>query len=201
MTALATPDDLFAAIDAGASIMLPGMAARSKTDIAELRAGQVPFDHFFDEAWFLSAMSSACPQMKIYKPDPDKPLANALPNSYHARSRRLDDDSQNTRKASLAHLDAWLASDRAAPTGGESFAEVASRVAVARDRLLARYPARTVLLVTHVTPIKTLVRQALGAPPEAMFRMELYAASLTAVAYYADGNASVWLLNATAHLR
>jgi hypothetical protein len=105
-------DFLFAAIEAGASIMLPGMAARSKTDIAELRAGQVPFDHFFDEAWFLSAMSSACPQMKIYKPDPDKPLANALPNSYHARSRRLDDDSQNTRKASLAHLDAWLASHK-----------------------------------------------------------------------------------------
>ena len=98
-------------------------------------------------------------------------------------------------------LDAWLASDRAAPTGGESFAEVARRVAVARDRLLARYPARTVLLVTHVTPIKTLVRQALGAPPEAMFRMELSAASLTAVAYYADGNASVRLLNDTAHLR
>ena len=105
-------DFLFAAIEAGASIMLPGMAARSKTDIAELRAGQMPFDHFFDEAWFLSAMSSACPQMKIYKPDPDKPLANALPNSYHARSRRLDDDSQNTRKASLAHLDAWLASHK-----------------------------------------------------------------------------------------
>ncbi|MGW1376383.1 bifunctional RNase H/acid phosphatase [Streptomyces sp. NPDC002446] len=99
-------------------------------------------------------------------------------------------------------LDAWLGSSKAAPTGGgESFATVARRVAVARDKLLARYAGKTVLLVTHVTPIKTLVRLALGAPPESLFRMELSAASLSAVAYYADGNASLRLLNDTSHLR
>ncbi|MEU5270583.1 bifunctional RNase H/acid phosphatase [Streptomyces hygroscopicus] len=99
-------------------------------------------------------------------------------------------------------LAAWLASSKAAPTGGgESFASVARRVALSRDKLIARYPGRTVLLVTHVTPIKTLARLALGAPPEALFRMELSAASLSAVAYYADGNASLRLLNETAHLR
>ncbi|MFD3570538.1 bifunctional RNase H/acid phosphatase [Streptomyces sp. NPDC058671] len=99
-------------------------------------------------------------------------------------------------------LDAWLASPKAAPTGGgESFAAVARRVAAARDRLTAAHAGRTVLLVTHVTPIKTLVRLALGAPPESLFRMELSAASISAVAYYADGNASVRLLNDTSHLR
>ncbi|MGW1844987.1 bifunctional RNase H/acid phosphatase [Streptomyces sp. NPDC001966] len=99
-------------------------------------------------------------------------------------------------------LDAWLGSAKAAPTGGgESFAEVTRRVSAVRDRLTASYAGRTVLLVTHVTPIKTLIRLALGAPPEAMFRMELSAASVSAVAYYADGNASVRLLNDTSHLR
>ncbi|MFJ8182274.1 bifunctional RNase H/acid phosphatase [Streptomyces sp. NPDC096105] len=99
-------------------------------------------------------------------------------------------------------LNAWLASPDAEPTGGgESFAATAARVAEARDKLLAEYRGRTVLLVTHVTPIKTLVRLALGAPPEALFRMELSAASLSAVAYYADGNASVRLFNDTSHLR
>ncbi|WP_030413803.1 bifunctional RNase H/acid phosphatase [Streptomyces sp. NRRL S-1448] len=99
-------------------------------------------------------------------------------------------------------LDAWLHSSKAAPTGGgESFASVARRTAVTRDKLLARYAGRTVLLVTHVTPIKTLVRLALGAPPESLFRMELSAASLSAVAYYSDGNASLRLLNDTSHLR
>ncbi|MGY0062307.1 bifunctional RNase H/acid phosphatase [Streptomyces sp. LZ34] len=99
-------------------------------------------------------------------------------------------------------LQAWLASSKAAPTGGgESFATVARRVALTRDKLIARHAGRTVLLVTHVTPIKTLVRLALGAPPESLFRMEISAASLSALAYYADGNASLRLLNDTAHLR
>ncbi|MFJ6844947.1 bifunctional RNase H/acid phosphatase [Streptomyces griseoluteus] len=99
-------------------------------------------------------------------------------------------------------LTAWLGDPQARPTGGgESFAQTAERIEEARARLVAEYAGRTVLLVTHVTPIKTLLRLALGAPPESLFRMELSAASLSAVAYYADGNASVRLFNDTSHLR
>ncbi|WP_371549826.1 bifunctional RNase H/acid phosphatase [Streptomyces sp. NBC_00554] len=99
-------------------------------------------------------------------------------------------------------LNAWLASPQAEPTGGgESFEATAGRMAITRDKLIAAYAGRTVLLVTHVTPIKTLVRLAIGAPPESLFRMELSAASLSAVAYYADGNASLRLFNDTSHLR
>ncbi|MFJ6526078.1 bifunctional RNase H/acid phosphatase [Streptomyces longwoodensis] len=99
-------------------------------------------------------------------------------------------------------LNAWLADTEARPTGGgESFAETAVRIAAVRDELTAAHAGRTVLLVTHVTPIKTFVRLALGAPPESLFRMELSAASVSAIAYYADGNASVRLLNDTSHLR
>lgn len=101
-----------------------------------------------------------------------------------------------------ADLDAWLASPDAEPTGGgESFAATATRIAATRDKLVAAYAGRTVLLVSHVTPIKTFLRLALGAPPESLFRMELSAASLSAVAYYADGGASVRLFNETSHLR
>ncbi|CAM5618759.1 bifunctional RNase H/acid phosphatase [Streptomyces canus] len=99
-------------------------------------------------------------------------------------------------------LTTWLSDPEAEPTGGgESFAATATRIAATRDKLVAAYAGRTVLLVTHVTPIKTFVRLALGAPPESLFRMELSAASMSAVAYYADGNASVRLLNDTSHLR
>ncbi|WP_405831952.1 bifunctional RNase H/acid phosphatase [Streptomyces sp. NBC_01176] len=99
-------------------------------------------------------------------------------------------------------LNAWLASPEAEPTGGgESFEATARRVAATRDKLVASYAGRTVLLVTHVTPIKTFVRLAIGAPSESLFRMELSAASLSAVAYYADGNASLRLFNDTSHLR
>ena len=99
-----------------------------------------------------------------------------------------------------AELDAWLASARTAPPGGESFTAVGRRVAVSRDKLLARYAGRTVLVVSHVTPVKTLVRLALGAPPESLFRMELSAAALCAIQYYADGNASLRFFNDTSHL-
>ncbi|WP_406155399.1 bifunctional RNase H/acid phosphatase [Streptomyces sp. NBC_01023] len=106
------------------------------------------------------------------------------------------------RERHPADMDAWLTSAKAAPTGGgESFATVTRRVAAARDRLTERHRGETVLVVTHVTPIKTLVRLALGAPPESLFRMELSAASVSTVAYYADGNASVRVLNDTSHLR
>lgn len=108
---------------------------------------------------------------------------------------------QEVRERFPADMAAWLAAPDAAPSGGgESFAAVAERVAAARDRLTAAHRGRTVLLVSHVTPVKTLVRLALGAPSEALFRMELSAASLTTIAYYADGNASVRCLNETAHL-
>lgn len=99
-------------------------------------------------------------------------------------------------------LNTWLSDPEAEPTGGgESFAATATRIAATRDKLVAAYAGRTVLLVTHVTPIKTFVRLALGAPPESLFRMELSAASMSVVAYYADGNASVRLLNDTSYLR
>ncbi|MEU9126535.1 bifunctional RNase H/acid phosphatase [Kitasatospora sp. NPDC048540] len=101
-----------------------------------------------------------------------------------------------------ADLDAWLGSAKAKPTGSaESFTNLTHRTGVARDKILARYPGKTVLVVSHVSPIKTLVRLALGAPPDSVYRMELSAASLCAVQYYSDGNASVRLLNDTAHLR
>ncbi|MFB6893045.1 bifunctional RNase H/acid phosphatase [Kitasatospora sp. NPDC056327] len=99
-------------------------------------------------------------------------------------------------------LTAWLGSAKARPTGGgESFATLTHRTGVARDKILARHPGRTVLVVSHVSPIKTLVRLALGAPPDSLYRMELSAASLCVVQYYADGNASLRLLNDTGHLR
>lgn len=98
-------------------------------------------------------------------------------------------------------MDAWLASPAVAPPGGESFEDVSARVERCRDDLLAAHRGRTVLLVSHVTPIKTLVRLALGAPQETLFRMYLGPASLSEVAFYGDGNASLRCFNEEVHLR
>ena len=66
--------------------------------------------------------------------------------------------------------------------------------------LADRYRGRTVLVATHVTPIKSFVRDVLGAPSSALFRMELAPASITVVQWYADGVGSLRAFNHTAHL-
>jgi probable phosphoglycerate mutase len=98
-------------------------------------------------------------------------------------------------------LGAWLASPDVAPPGGESFTATAERVQAALDRLRTEHLGRTLAVVSHVTPIKTLLRLALEAPPSALFRMHLDVAGLSEVDWYADGPASVRYVNDTAHLR
>ncbi|MEV5407520.1 bifunctional RNase H/acid phosphatase [Thermopolyspora sp. NPDC052614] len=99
------------------------------------------------------------------------------------------------------HLTAWLADPSVAPPGGESFQQTAERVEAAVSRLIAKYPGRTILTVSHVTPIKTILRLALLAPPAALYRMHLDIACLSTVDYYADGPAVVRSVNDTSHLR
>ena len=97
-------------------------------------------------------------------------------------------------------MDAWLASTGVAPPFGESFDATTTRVRQARDRVLARHGGRRVILVSHVTPIKTLLRIALDAPASSLYRMHLDLASLSEVQWFADGPAVVRSLNDTAHV-
>jgi probable phosphoglycerate mutase len=97
-------------------------------------------------------------------------------------------------------LDAWLADTGVAPPFGESFDATATRVRQARDRVLASHGGQTVVLVSHVTPIKTLLRFALDAPPAALYRMHLDLASLSEVQWFADGPTVVRSMNDTGHL-
>jgi broad specificity phosphatase PhoE len=99
-----------------------------------------------------------------------------------------------------AELAAWLADPAVAPPGGESFVDVSNRVDRALRRVLAGYQSRTVLIVSHVTPIKTLVAAALLAPPPALYRMHLDVAALCQVDWYADGPAVLRSFNDTSHL-
>jgi ribonuclease H / adenosylcobalamin/alpha-ribazole phosphatase len=110
---------------------------------------------------------------------------------------RTFDEAQD---ADPAVLNAWLASPDNAPPDGESFAAAARRIRRGRDAIVAKHPGGTVLVVTHVTPIKTLIKLALDAPPVSLFRIHLDTASVSIIDYYADGNCSVRLVNDTSHL-
>jgi ribonuclease H / adenosylcobalamin/alpha-ribazole phosphatase len=94
----------------------------------------------------------------------------------------------------------WLADLNHAPPGGESMAAAGKRVAAAAERLLAAHRGRSVLVVSHVTPIKVVLRDALLAAPEALYRMHLDVGCVSEIDYFADGPAVVRAMNDTSHL-
>ncbi|MDG4799427.1 bifunctional RNase H/acid phosphatase [Micromonospora sp. WMMD980] len=98
-------------------------------------------------------------------------------------------------------LDAWLASTRIGPPDGESFTTVAARTGRAVDRLRSAYPGETVVVVSHVSPIKLVLRDALAAGDAFLHRLYLDTAGVSVLDLYPDGGVAVRLVNDTAHLR
>jgi probable phosphoglycerate mutase len=68
------------------------------------------------------------------------------------------------------------------------------------DETLAGHAGQTLIVVSHVTPIKTLLRLALDAGPSVLYRLHLDLASISRADFYPDGPASVRLVNDTSHL-
>lgn len=95
----------------------------------------------------------------------------------------------------------WLGDHTVPAPGGESFADTARRVIAFADELIARYPGGTVVVVSHVTPIKSLLRHALRVGPELLFHLHLDLASVSVTEFYPDGGSVVRSANETAHLR
>ncbi|WP_285488412.1 bifunctional RNase H/acid phosphatase [Amycolatopsis taiwanensis] len=94
----------------------------------------------------------------------------------------------------------WIRDTSVAAPGGESFDVVYDRVRGVRADLVAAHAGRTIVVVSHVTPIKSFLRLGLDAGPSLLFRMHLDLASLSIVEFYPDGNALVRLVNDVSHL-
>ena len=93
-------------------------------------------------------------------------------------------------------LAAWLDDvDRPAGGTGDSLSGMATRMAGTRRRLLERYRGRTVVALTHLTPIKLLAGAVLDLPLQSVFRTEISPASVTVLAWAPDDRAVLRLLN------
>lgn len=97
-------------------------------------------------------------------------------------------------------VQAWLGAPAVPPPGGESYAQTYDRVGEAMRDLLHEHAGKRIVIVTHVTPVKSLVLHAIDAPLEAMFRMEVRPASLTTIAWFPDGNTSLRGFSDISHL-
>ena len=99
------------------------------------------------------------------------------------------------------HMREWLASTSVAPPGGESFDRCRQRVDRGRKQVLLNHPGEHVLVVAHVSPIKLLVGMAVDAPIHSVYRMELRPCSITSLAWFPEGNASMLSFSEASHLR
>jgi ribonuclease H / adenosylcobalamin/alpha-ribazole phosphatase len=95
---------------------------------------------------------------------------------------------------------AWQHDPQQAPPGGESFAATACRVNRACERILKEHEGQTVLVVSHITPIKILLCRALDAPLLAMYRFYLGSACINEIQWHGNEYAAVRKVNDTSHL-
>lgn len=95
---------------------------------------------------------------------------------------------------------AWEASASKAPPEGESVSSTHRRVTRARLKLQEAHEGKTVLVVTHMTPIKSVIRQALESGPDTFKHVFLDLASISVVEFYGDTGV-VRCVNDVAHFR
>jgi ribonuclease H / adenosylcobalamin/alpha-ribazole phosphatase len=95
---------------------------------------------------------------------------------------------------------AWRRDPEQAPPGGESFADTSCRVNRACDRLLRDHGGQTVLVVSHVTPIKIMLCRALDVPLSTLYRLYLGSACINEIQWHGRGFAAVHRVNDTSHL-
>lgn len=94
---------------------------------------------------------------------------------------------------------AWRDDPTFRPPGGESLVELDDRVRPALEEMARTAANEDVIVVSHVSPIKSAVTWSLGAGPEMTWRMSLDRASICTVALRPTGPALV-TFNETAHL-
>jgi ribonuclease H / adenosylcobalamin/alpha-ribazole phosphatase len=95
---------------------------------------------------------------------------------------------------------AWQHNPEQAPPGGESFADTARRVDRARERIMRDHHGQRVLVVSHITPIKTLLCRALNVSLVTLYRMYLGSACLNEIQWHDHQFAAVCRFNDTGHL-
>ncbi len=97
---------------------------------------------------------------------------------------------------------AWLNSSSYRAGGGESYDQAAIRINEALERLVAQYPGKRVVVVTHNGVIKSAVNLAIGGPNDGVFHLDAGPCSISSISIWpSDGLRAVRSLNECGHLR
>lgn len=146
---------------------------RRTTQTAEVIAKRLGLPIIFDEAWYECGFG----------------LWDGLSIDEVARKYPLE-------------YKAWLASSAYAPPGGESYDALGWRVDEALDKLVAKYPGKRVVVVTHNGATKEAIRLVTGGSPESIFHIDVSPCSISAISIWpSDGLRALRSANEQGHLR
>lgn len=97
---------------------------------------------------------------------------------------------------------AWLSSSAYVPPDGESYDALGWRVDEAIDKLVAKYPGKRIVVVTHNGVIKQALRLVTGGTPESIFHIDVSPCSISSVSIWpSDGLRALRSANERGHLR
>ena len=109
---------------------------------------------------------------------------------------------EEVREQEPENYQAWLNSTSYAPGGGESYDEASVRIDEALEKLVAEYPGKKIIVVTHNGVIKTAVKLAMGAPADSVFHVDASPCSITSISIWpSDGLRALRSVNERGHLR
>ena len=156
----------------GAEVLIASPLNRTR-QTAEAIARTTGLEIIFDEAWFELSFGS-------WDGKSIEEVKEQEPDAYQA----------------------WLNSTAYAPGGGESWDQATVRIEEALEKLVAEYPGKKIIVVTHNGVIKTAVRLAIGAPAEAVFHVDAAPCSISSISIWpSDGLRAVRSVNERGHLR
>ena len=160
------------AVKLGAEVLIASPLKRTR-QTAEAIARTTGLEIIFDEAWFELSFGS-------WDGKSIEEVKEEEPDAYQA----------------------WLNSTAYAPGGGESWDQATVRIEEALEKLVAEYPGKKIIVVTHNGVIKTAVKLAMGAPAEAVFHVDAAPCSISSISIWpSDGLRAVRSVNERGHLR
>ena len=108
--------------------------------------------------------------------------------------------SQEVATAWPEQYNAWRGDVKIAPPGGESLEEFDLRVQRGRQRILSEFEGQTVVVVSHVMPIRGFLKAATVADWPIYWRATVAPCSITVLRFWGDEAAEITVVNHTTHL-
>ncbi len=102
--------------------------------------------------------------------------------------------------SSAAKIEKWRGSMTLKPPGGESVEDLESRVRSALSEAIADFSGQTVAIVSHMMPLRAILRHALQGPNSLSWTLQFAPASVSVVRYFGPDFAEVFAINSCQHL-